>query len=311
MKRVKGIFYQGWKMNNYKDHTLKDFYQTAMRVINQNVSSGTAKDRIRRIERHVIPTLGNTKIRELTPLILEQWQYNLFKTRGADQTRRCKALLKNILNRAIVYQIIDTNPITATVTIREPKINYREVYTKEEIKTILNNAKGWLRLFILTMVSLGLRSGEATALKFTDINWRDRTIKIQRAIRHNQISKTKTGTTRVVDIPSNLFTELVEYQKDRPLQEYLFVTPNGTYYKDSSHIVRRHFKPLLERLGIEYKSLYSLRHTYATISLQGGQTIDYIADQLGHKDTSTTFNFYIKYLKNNENKKRADNILSF
>jgi len=295
----------------YKNHTLKEFYPVAMRVVNQTVSKYTAKDRTSRIEKHIIPTLGDMKIKDLTPLKIEHWQFTLFSLRGADQTRRCKALLKNILNRAIVHEIISSNPILATATIREPRLDQREVYSKEELQSILNNSDGWLRLFILTMVSLGLRSGEAIAVKFTDINWRARTIKIQRAFRKNRESKTKTGVSREVDIPQGLYDELVKHQNSRPTQEFLFVTPKGTPYKDSSYIVRRHFKPLLEKLNIKYKSLYSLRHTYATLSLEGGQNINYISNQLGHRDTKTTFEFYIKYLKNDDDIKRADKILSF
>lgn len=295
----------------YDNHTLKEFYPVAMKVVNQHVAPHTAKDRTGRIERHIIPILGDIKIKDLTALKIEHWQFNLFKLRGADQTRRCKTLLKNILNRAIVHEIIIANPILATATIREPRTDQREVYSMEEIKVIIDGSDGWLKIFILTMVSLGLRSGEAIAVKFSDINWRARTIKIQRAFKQNRESKTKTGVSRDVDIPQDLYDVLADYQRDRPLQEYIFVTPKGTAYKDSSYVVRRHFKPLLEKLDIEYKSLYSLRHTYATISLQGGQNINYISKQLGHKDTRTTQEFYIKYLKNEDDIKRADKILSF
>lgn len=295
-------------MNEY---TIKEFYPIAMKIINQRVSKDTEKDRIRRVERHIIPTLGNIKIKELSSLEIENWQFNLFKLRGSDQSKRCKTLLKNILNRAVVHEIIAVNPILGTATIRDARSDEREVYSKEEIKSILNNSSGWLRLFILTMVSLGLRSGEAIAIKFSDVNWRNRTIKIQRAFRKNRESKTKTGVSRNVDIPKDLYDELIAYQNKNPTREFIFVTPNGTPYKDSSYVVRRHFRPLLKELDIEYKSLYSLRHTYATISLQGGQTINYISKQLGHKDIKTTLEFYIKYLKDEEDIKRADSILSF
>jgi len=41
--------------------------------------------------------------------------------------RRCKNLLKNILNRAIVHGIIDNNPIESYSTVREPKSDGREI----------------------------------------------------------------------------------------------------------------------------------------------------------------------------------------
>jgi len=295
----------------YKNHTLKEFYTTAMSQINYNVRAETAKDRLSRVKNHIIPYLGDIEIKKITAFDLEQWQFKLYRLRGADQTRRCKHLLKGILNRAIVYKIIDSNPIEAVATIREPRTDQREIYTKEELKNILLGANGQLKLFILTMVSLGLRSGEIIALKFSDIRWRERTIKIERSMRKGEIKKTKTEVSRFVDIPITLFNQLKQYQKDKPFQEYIFINKNGTPYKDATYLLRRHFKPLLESLNIEYKSLYSLRHTYATLQLQGGQNINYVAKQLGRSNPRTTQEFYIKYLKNDDDLKRADEILQF
>ena len=136
-------------------------------------------------------------------------------------------------------------------------------------------------------------------------------IKIQRSMRKGELKKTKTNTSRCVDIPINLFNELEEHQINKPSQEFIFVNKKGTPYRDSTYLLRRHFKPLLEHLGIEYKSLYSLRHTFATLQLQGGQSINYVAKQLGHTDTRTTQEFYIKYLKNDEDLKKTDEILNF
>lgn len=204
------------------------------------------------------------------------------------------------------------NVVTFTSKIREPRVDMREVYTKDEVKKMLDNSNGWLNLLILTMVSLGLRSGEAIAIKFSDIDFEEGTVRIQRSIRHGVVSTTKTGFSRVVEIPAFLLEKLKNgYESRIENQEYIFITHNGGYWGDASYITRRHFKPLLERIEVDYKTLYSLRHTYATLSLQGGQNVNYVSKQLGHKDTRTTLEFYVKYLKDENDLKRADTILSF
>jgi len=295
---------------DYKNYTLKEFYQMAMSEVNYSVRRETARDRVRRVEKHIIPYLGNVRLIDLTALRLERWQIDLLRLRGIDQVRRCKNLLKNILNRAIVHGIIDNNPIEATAQLREPKSDGREIYTREELEQILYNSTGQLHLFILTMVSLGVRSGEIIVLRFSDIDWGARTIKVQRAMRKGEIKATKTGTWRTIDIPIGLFNKLLEHRASHS-EDYIFINQNGTPYRDTTYFLRRHFKPFLERIGVKYKSLYSLRHTYATMSLQGGQSINYVAKQLGHRDTRTTQEYYIKYLRNNEDLERADRILSF
>lgn len=298
-------------MNPYENHTLKEFYELALSQTAYDIRKETLEDKLGRIRNHIIPSLGDIKIKDFNSLQLEQWQRNLHRLRGVDQTRRCRRLLTAIFDRAIVYDIIESNPISVIQRIREPQENQREIYTKYELETIISNAKGQIRLFILIMVSVGARSGEMVALRFSDIDWNERTLRIQRAIRKGEIKSTKTGLKRDIDIPLTLFNELKEYKAKHPKQEYIIETKQGSYYKESSSFLRRHFKPLLEHLGIRYKSLYSLRHTYATLQLQGGQTINYVAKQLGHTNIQTTQEFYIKYLRSEEDRERTDDIFNF
>jgi integrase len=291
--------------------TFKEFAPTALKHINRAVRADTIKDRKSRVERFLLPYFGKKELRTISALQVEDWQYNFLKMKGADQTKRTKQLLRQILDRATVHGLVKTNVVIATSTIREPRVDNREVYTKADIKKMLNGSDGWLNLFILTMVSLGLRSGEIIGLKFSDIDFIEGTIRVQRSIRFGVISTTKTGVSRVVEIPTSLIDKLrVAYQNRRTNQEYVFINSKNQYWGDCSSITGRYFKPLLERVGVDYKTLYSLRHTYATLSLQGGQSVNYVSKQLGHADTTTTLQYYVKYLKDDESIVRADNKLA-
>ena len=297
-----------------KKHTMtfKEFAPIALKHINRAVREATIKDRKSRTERFLLPCFGKKELRTISALQVEDWQYNFLKMKGADQTKRTKQLLRQILDRAVVHELVKTNVVIATSQIREPKVDNREVYTKTDIKKMLDGSEGWLNLFILSMVSLGLRSGETIGLKFSDIDFIEGTIRIQRSIRNGVISTTKTGVSRNIEMPTSLLERLrVAYQNRRANQEYVFINSKNQYWGDCSHITRRHFKPLLERVEVGYKTLYSLRHTYATLSLQGGQSVNYVSKQLGHADTTTTLQYYVKYLKDDESIMRADNILAF
>lgn len=294
--------------------TFGEFVPVALKHINNSVIEATVKDRDSRIERFLNPFFGNKKLTKIKPIDIENWQNDSRRINGADITKRTKQLLRRILDRAIMHEYIKANPVRPTAQIREPKVEKRELYTKDEISRMIDKKHGWVSLFVYTMVGLGLRSGEGIVIKFSDINWSNRTITIQRNIKWGNFSNTKTGVSRVVDIPLGLYERLKkEYERESRNKkiDWVFTTPKGDYYGDASSVIKRHFKPLLERLGIEYKTLYSLRHTYATLSLQGGQTINYVSKQLGHKDVETTMKYYIKYLHDDNDLKKADNILSF
>ena len=295
--------------------TFKEFSYMAVSQMALGAKMSTKQDLKSRLTRLLLPHFGNLEIRNITPLLIERWQSDLTLSKGADITRRTKQLLKNIFNRAIVYQIITENPITSTSKIRDKRKEVREIYSKHEVSLMLKGSNDWLNLFILTMVSLGLRSGEMINIKFSDIDWISKKIHIQGNIKFGKFSLPKNGLKRWVDIPTNLMSEFEKAYITRinsnPKVDYIFITDKGNHWSDTSCITRRYFKPLLKHLKIKYKSLYSLRHTYATLSLQGGQKIGYISEQLGHKDIRVTMDYYIKYLYDEEDLKRADEILAF
>ena len=295
--------------------TFNEFAYMAVSQMALGAKESTKQDLKSRLTRLLIPHFGNLEIKNITPLLIERWQNDLSITKGADMTRRTKQLLKNILDRAIVYQLITQNPTASTSKIRDRRAEPREIYTKHEVSLMLKGSNDWLNLFILTMVSLGLRSGEMINIKFSDIDWINKKIHIQGNIKYGRFSLPKSGVTRWVDIPTHLMAEFekayIARVNSNPKSDYIFITNKGYYWSDTSYITRRHFKPLLKRLKIKYKTLYSLRHTYATLSLQGGQKIGYISKQLGHSDIKTTLDYYIKYLHDEEDLKRANEILVF
>ena len=298
-----------------KTITFNEFAYVAVSQMALGAKKSTKQDLESRLTRFLIPHFGNIEIKKITPLLIERWQSDLIVTKGADITRRTKQLLKNIFNRAIVHGIIEDNPTFPTSKIRDRQTKPREIYSKDEVSLMLKGSNGWLNLFILTMVSLGLRSSEMIHIKFSDIDFKNKKIHIQGNIRFGKFSLPKNGLKRWVDIPENLLREFKEAYKERlkatPYRDYIFITNKGLYWSDTSCITRRYFKPLLERIGVKYKGLYSLRHTYATLSLQGGQKIGYISKQLGHKDIKVTMDYYIKYLYDENDLMRANTILVF
>ena len=295
--------------------TFREFAYMAVSQMALGAKKSTKQDLTSRLTRLLLPHFGNLEIKNITPLLIERWQSDLSITKGVDMTRRTKQLLKNILDRAIVYQLITENPTSSTSKIKGRRAEPREIYSKHEVSLMLKGSDKWLNLFILTMVSLGLRSGEMINIKFSDIDWINKKIHIQGNIKYGKFSLPKSGLTRWVDIPTHLMAEFEKAYKARiesnPNADYIFITDKGFYWSDSSYITRRHFKPLLKRLKIKYKGLYSLRHTYATLSLQGGQKIAYISKQLGHSDIKTTLDYYIKYLYDEEDLNKANKILAF
>jgi len=289
----------------YKPVLFQEFLeQKALKFINADCSEKTKKDNLQKIKDYLLPFFKKSDIKTIDVTDINNWQLELKEQKGTDLTKRCKSILKRVFDEAVINKIIATNPCSNSkkLKIRQKEKKIREIYYKEEIRKMIDNAKGWLKVFILMMAFVGIRTNEVIALRWEDINWDEEKLFICRAVVDGKVTDEKgnwippkTGQ-RLIDIPKALITALKEHQKNSK-SEWVFPSKKGEHYKNATYVNRRHFKPLLEKLGIEYRTLYSLRHSYATHALLAGVSVLYVAKQLGHADPATTLKFYARFME--------------
>jgi integrase/recombinase XerD len=154
------------------------------------------------------------------------------------------------------------------------------VYAKSEVKRILaapTNPKH--RLILMLAYGCGLRLGELVNLRVRDVDWERGTI---------MIVQSKGQKDRAVMLPHSLRHPLEIYLKTHPLNTYLFENES-----DHSRLSRGTFEKVYyhacSRAGVAPKGgIHSLRHTFATHSLERGTDIRYIQNILGHANIKTT-----------------------
>jgi len=154
------------------------------------------------------------------------------------------------------------------------------VLAREEVESIFsvtNNLKH--RAILMTIYSAGLRIGEVTRLKVSDIDSR------RMMIRVNEGKGLKDRYTLLGE--RNLGMLRRYWKAYRPL-EWLFPGRNASGPVSISAI-QRVFKSSLEKAGIKKKaSVHTLRHCFATHLLESGTDLYYIQRLLGHKSAGTT-----------------------
>ena len=153
----------------------------------------------------------------------------------------------------------------------------------------------------LTLARTGMRLGEAIGLQWGDINFHGRFINIQRALSRSEIGTPKNGKPRRVDMPLQLTETLKELRQQRRIEtlkkgwkgvpEWVFITTDGTHL-DGSHWRSRVFNKALEKAGLRRVNVHSLRHAYASLLIQAGESLAYIRDQLGHHSIKVTVDIY-------------------
>lgn len=217
-------------------------------------------------------------------------------------------VLKNMLR---LYSIDQDRPIVAfqitwpSESLRNSKP--REAYTDKELEKLIEHCKGSALHFdkIVALLALtGARIGEVCGIRFEDIDYDDSTVFIRRTVGRTYwpdgttqlfVNPPKSrASERRIPIPSWLNQYFKKYQK-------LYGLPGDAYISKCSEIstpfleprtFRTRFASLCKKLGIQYKSVHSLRHTYASRLIKSKVDIRTTAELLGHSDVQTTLNTY-------------------
>jgi len=168
--------------------------------------------------------------------------------------------------------------------IKIPRIKNRKklpvVLAREEVRSVLrciDNLKH--RAILTTIYSGGLRVGEATRLKISDIDSKRMMIWVQGG---------KGNKDRYTLLGKHTLEILKEYWKAYHPVEWLF--PGQESKKPiTTSTVNRVFKAALHRAGIKKKAtVHTLRHSFSTHLLESGTDLYYIQRLLGHTSASTT-----------------------
>ena len=81
-----------------------------------------------------------------------------------------------------------------------------------------------------------------------------------------------------------------EFEKGLPVPEWVFAAADGQVLEERN--VRTVFTRLLEKAGLRHIRIHDLRHTFASLLLQQGESIVYVKDQLGHGSIQITVDTY-------------------
>jgi integrase len=155
--------------------------------------------------------------------------------------------------------------------------------------------------FFLCALRTGMRLGELLALEWGDIDFRGGFIEVRRAHVKGQITTPKNGKTRRVDMSPQLAETLKDLLPESKREAWargwgevlglVFVNGGGKVV-DHANLRTRVFWPALATAGLRRIRLHDLRHTFASLLIQNGESLAYVRDQLGHHSIQITVDTY-------------------
>jgi len=293
-----------------KEWILDDLAQEYFILQKPKIRKHTLKRNKAHYNNHVFPYFGKRYLDTLLPMELERWQNDLLEKYKASTVQKMRSILYSILDKGVQNNLLQKNPLER-VTAPKVMLNLQEEeedadpFTETEMQIILDNSNfykrsPYMRNFILLMYGTGMRPGEATALRWSDIDWDRKTISITKTRQRNEEGATKTkASNRKIDLlplAEEALKNQYELTKD---YEYVFISSKKEPFY-SHDIVGVNFQRILKRTGIKARVLYNLRHTFASQLISKGADIVYVSKMLGHKDVSITLKIYTKFIEEDD-----------
>lgn len=292
-------------------------------VKKKTVRPNTVRNYTERYNKNIQKVIGKKTLTEVKPIHCQKIFTNMadegYKTSTIYQAR---ITLFNMLEFAKENDVILSNPCKKSVKSDMGKPSQKkEALTIDMQKKFLEYAKGQsyenqYRFILQT----GLRTGELIGLKWEDIDFTKKTVKIQRSMEYRHSvgewrigePKSKSGYRTIPLTDEAVRILIAQKGKNKNIKEiqeewsdFIFLSRKGEPVKNSAYDTAL-FK-ICDKAEIKRFSMHVLRHTFATRCIEGGMMPKTLQKILGHSNIGITMNLYV-HITEDEKQKEIDKV---
>ena len=279
------------------------------------------------------PEFGDMYLKDVNLDQVQDWVNGMLEDGLASSTvEGYVVLVRDMFNQAKYCKYIKDNPCDGVVFPKRAKKESRFL-TQEEQDTFFSVAASFKYINVLKFtLTTGCRIGEVLGLKWSDCNFENRTISINKTLHYSKrlghdkceffytTAKTDNGM-RVIPMTDEIYqilraekvrqlTLIARYKQWNPTEDFeglVFTRRNGMpiYYRDINNKIKFYVKYINDveealakeegREPVEFKmfTCHSLRHTYSTRCYEYGMDNLVLQKIMGHTDFNMTAKKYI------------------
>ena len=286
------------------------------RQAGDHLAPGTARSYASHVRVHLVPHFAAANLRRIDT---EQVQAFYDRCIEAGRPRSPRTIEMVITTLGVMLAHAKASGIVVGNAVREWKASRRRpgrrrsaatktvtrdmVLTAEEMARLLgaarHHAHGYYALFLF-LTDTGARLGEATALRWTDVDLDAGTARIERSFSSGRyLGLTKTGGQRTVELSSRLREALAATRPDLyPEDALAFPNAEGGFI-DPTNFRRRVFDRVVRKaLGSGHRRVtpHTLRHTFASLHLSRGTNLFWVQYTGGWRSPQVLLDTYAHFL---------------
>ena len=277
VEALEGKFLNKQKSKMPFDQLVKEFIEKHSKVEKASYVNDIS------IGKRVTAYFKKTPIGKITAYDIKSWRHWRMQQKSrrgtpvSKSTLNCElSFLKMMFSLAVEWGWLVENPASPIKKLKGETKRMRFL-NWEEITRLIDCSAPFLRPVIITAVSTGMRRGEILNLKWKEVDFIHRFIRVE---------KTKNKEPRDIPIDGFLMETLEGLKESRAKGGYVFLGENETRIPGST--VQVNFRAALEKAGIEDFRFHDLRHTAASLFAAGGSDIMSLKNLLGHKTIEMT-----------------------
>lgn len=270
----------------------------------------------------IIPALGHYPLSQLDPHLIQTFYNSLLRGKGRAKPlspksiRNVHGILSKCLSTAVKLEYMRRNP-TESVTL--PRVVRKEIkpLTDDQVSAMVAQAgsDGFGTLFKM-VVFTGLRLGEALGLTWDCVDFQRKRLTVNKQLQKRPLADggfvfapLKNDKVRVI-APAPFVLALLKQWQQRQMEDRLaagclwegwksegerqsaivFTNELGGHLHPQT--VYNHFKKLAASVGAPQARVHDLRHTFAVLSLQNGDDVKTVQENLGHATAAFTLDVY-------------------
>lgn len=295
------------------NETLAEFIESWLEHKKSTVSDSTYDFYESYTKNHIVPALGNIKLKDIKPITIQIFYNSLVKNSGLSlhSVAHVQRITRIILNHAVRLKVIRENPAIDIDIVKVPK-KEQKVWTKDQVDIFIDAARGHIHFIAFYLaIFTGMRQGEILGLKWDSVDFDNRTIYVRRALKRSNGGEIKdlknTSSYRSIAMNDLLYEELKKHKRKQNEiklrmgqayndQGFVVATKVGTFVLHSN--LSRAFRLICEKIDVPKIRFHDLRHTHASLLLSLKQHPKVVQERLGHSSIEMTMDIYSHMMPN-------------